>query len=86
MQIDPQHSLQLAFQNLEAFSVPGVGTFKRKYFSADIDHSKKIVSPPGEHFVLEKGEALSDKLEDFYFRYLDLKIDRAKELVQEVPF
>ena len=84
MQIDPQHSLQLAFQHLEAFSLPGVGTFKRSYFAAFVDHAQKKIIPPGERFVLEKGDSQLGQLEDFYFRYLDLSINRAKELVSEV--
>jgi hypothetical protein len=84
MSIDPKHSLQLAFQHLDAFSVPGVGTFKRTYFGAVIDHRQKKIMPPAERFVLQKGDSFQEKLVDFYFRHLDLKIDRARELAIEV--
>lgn len=84
MSIDPQHSLQLAFQHLDTFSVPGVGTLKRTYFGAVIDHQQKKILPPAERFVLVKGEAHEEGLVQFYFRFLELKIDRARELVQEV--
>lgn len=84
MQIDPQHSLQLAFQHLDAFGIPGVGTFRRAYYSAVIDHQKKKIMPPGEKFVFEKKVTQVAQLEDFFFRFHDLSIGRAKELVNEV--
>ncbi|MEM0996574.1 MAG: hypothetical protein AAGN35_05830 [Bacteroidota bacterium] len=84
MNPDPRQSLQLAFQHLDTFSVPGIGTFERRYFGAVIDHQNKKIDPPAERFVLEKGEQSTAQLEDFYFRYFDLQIDRARSLVQEV--
>ena len=80
---DPKQSLHLAFQHLDTFSVPGVGTFRRRYFGAVIDHQQKKIDPPSERFVLETGESSLAQLEDFFFRHFDLQIDRAKALVQE---
>jgi hypothetical protein len=84
MMLDPRQSLQLAFAHLEAFSVPGVGTFRRARYSAVIDHQSGTIQPPGERFILEKGESLVDRLTDFYFRHFHLSIGKAGELVQSV--
>lgn len=84
MVLDPKQSLQLAFAHLDAFSVPGIGTFRRARYSAVLDHQAGTIQPPGERFVLEKGEGLVDRLEDFYFRHMQLSIGKAGELVKSV--
>jgi hypothetical protein len=84
MVLDPRQSLQLAFAHLDAFSVPGIGTFRRARYSAVLDHQAGTIQPPGERFILEKGEALVERLQDFYFRYLHLSIGKADELVASV--
>ena len=84
MVLDPRQSLQLAFAHLDAFSVPGIGTFRRARYSAVLDHQAGTIQPPGERFILEKGEALVERLQDFYFRHLHISIGRAEELVQSV--
>lgn len=84
MVLDPKQSLQLAFAHLDAFSVPGVGTFRRARYSAVMDHQAGTIQPPGERFILEKGEALVERLQDFFFRYLHISIGKAGELVQAV--
>lgn len=84
MLLDPRQSLQLAFAHLDAFSVPGVGTFRRTRYSAVIDHQSGIIQPPGERFILERGETLVERLTEFYFRFLDLSISKAHEMVDAV--
>jgi hypothetical protein len=84
MVLDPRQSLQLAFAHLDAFSVPGIGTFRRARYSAVLDHQAGTIQPPGERFVLEKGEGMVDRLEDFYFRHMHLSIGKAGELVKSV--
>lgn len=65
MKTDAKSTLQQAFQQLEVFSIPGVGTFRRTYFPAHIDREKNIIRPPGERFILEQGERYVDRLEKF---------------------
>ncbi len=71
MKTDPKNIIQQAFQDLEVFSIPGVGTFRRSYFPAHIDRETNTIYPPGERFVLEKGEQFVDKLEGFLARSHD---------------
>ena len=65
MKTDPKSTLQLAFQTLDKFSIPGVGTFQRSYFPAHIDRDSKIIRPPGERFSFESGDGYVDRLEAF---------------------
>ena len=81
---DPRQSFELAFRHLDAFSLPGIGTFRRLRFSAVVDHQAGKINPPGERFVLEKGEGLVDRLVDFYFRFHTLSIGNAKALCDSV--
>ncbi len=84
MNLDPQNALNLAFKNLDGFSIPDVGTFKRVRVPAQIDHQKKRILPPQERFVLEAGEELRTDFEDFLFRFYNIKINEAEELAVEV--
>lgn len=84
MSLDPTQSLQLAFQNLDAFSVSGIGTFKKVRIPAVIDHQAGKIQPPTQRFILEKGDGLVGRFEDFCFRFHDLSIGDAKELAQKV--
>ncbi len=81
MKTDPKSTLQLAFQQLEVFSIPGVGTFRRSHFPAHIDRETNIIRPPGERFILEKGERYVDRLEKFLAR----SISHGEEAVGKVP-
>ena len=65
MKTDPKSTLELAFQTLDKFSIPGVGTFQRSYFPAHIDRDAKIIRPPGERFSFESGDGYVDRLEAF---------------------
>jgi hypothetical protein len=84
MNLDPQNALNLAFKNLDGFSVPTLGTFKRVRVPAQIDHQKKRILPPQERFVLEPGEEMRGEFEDFLFRFYNIKINEAEELAVEV--
>ena len=84
MENDPRNALRLAFQNLDTFSVPGVGTFRRSYFPASIDREKDLIHPPGTKFVHESGEKHVGLLEDFYQDHFKLDLEKARELVSQV--
>ena len=84
MQLDPKKSLLLAFKHLDQFSIPALGTFRRSRIAAKIDHQSKKILPPQEVFVLESGEGQSAALQDFFFRFYNLKINQAKELMEKV--
>lgn len=84
MQLDPKNSILLAFKHLDAFSIPQLGTFERVRKAAKIDQHSKKIAPPMEVFVLHAGDAEPSALQDFFFRYYDLKIDQAKELTEKV--
>lgn len=84
MQLDPKKSLLLAFKHLDQFSIPALGTFRRSRMAAKIDHQSKKILPPMEVFVLDSGEAEPTALEDFFFRFYNLKINQAKELMAKV--
>lgn len=81
METKPQETLELAFRHLDTFSVPGFGTFKRKYFPARVDTASKQVFPPSEEFVMEPGDEFVAILENFFFRFYKIKIDEAKDMV-----
>lgn len=81
MSIDLKAAILSAFQNLDAFSVPGVGTFRRIFQEAKVDHEKKLFAPPSEEFILESGELQVQNLEDFFFRHLKVNVRKAKDLV-----
>lgn len=83
METDSQKILTRAFQSLELFSVPGLGTFRRSYHPAHIDNDTKVITPPGERFVFERGEDYTDRLESFVAKTFDageLAKDKVKEL------
>lgn len=84
MENDPRQALTLAFQHLDTFSVPGVGTFRRSYFPALIDTKAGKISPPGERFVYESGEKFVEALEAFYAKRFTLDMAGAKDLVAKV--
>jgi hypothetical protein len=84
MNLDPQNALNLAFKNLDGFSIPDLGTFKRVRVPAQIDHPRKRILPPQEKFVLEFSNELQDEFEDFLFRFYNIKINEAKDLAAEV--
>ncbi|MFM2376678.1 MAG: hypothetical protein RLZZ165_1775 [Bacteroidota bacterium] len=84
MNLDPESALQLAFQHLDSFSVEGVGTFQRSRMMAQIDHQKKRILPPREIFVLTEGEDMLHRLEDFLFRWYNLRIGDATALAGKV--
>lgn len=84
MKTNPKNTLQLAFQQLEVFSIPGVGTFRRSYFPAHIDRETNVIRPPGERFILEKGERYLDKLEDFISRSIESGEEASGKVVEGV--
>jgi|GEM_PF-6269278 len=83
METDSKTILTHAFQSLELFSVPGLGTFRRSYFPAHIDRATQVISPPGERFILEKGEGYTDRLEAFITKTFAVG-DKAKDKIQEL--
>ena len=84
MENDPRLALQLAFQHLNTFSVPGVGTFKKSRFPAKIDSESGKISPPGEKFVHASGEKHVAELEAFYKSHFKLSAAKTKEMVDAV--
>jgi|GEM_PF-2828901 hypothetical protein len=69
MAIDPRNSLSLAFQHLDLFSVPEIGTFRKVRQSAVVDHQSGKILPPCEKFVWEKGFDHSSALREFLSRH-----------------
>jgi hypothetical protein len=80
MSPDPQSALQVAFRQLDNFSVPGVGTFTRSRVGAQMDHQKKRILPPHERFVLEQGDGHQAPLEDLLGRWFGISATEAKDL------
>lgn len=79
MQLDPHTALQLAFQQMKEFSVPGIGTFKRRRAMAQIDHQKKRIQPPYEEFVLAEGEGALTAFEQFLGKTFGIAPREAQE-------
>lgn len=73
-----------AFKELDAFSVPGIGTFRKKRLSAKVEHLNKQVLPPTMGFVLEMDSIPVRSLEDYFFRNLEVSVAKATELVESV--
>ena len=82
--MDLRNSLNLAFQHLNAFSVPGIGTFRQEYKPARIDHLHGRISPPVYAFSLVNEEDEPSALENFLFTHFKVSINKAKEAVKSI--
>jgi hypothetical protein len=84
MNQEQRDKLLLAFGQLERFSVPGIGTFRKERVASRVDGLNKRVMPPAERFVLEPGEHHISALTEFLFRHLQINHGAAEALVREL--
>ncbi|MCB9235707.1 MAG: hypothetical protein H6581_28935 [Bacteroidia bacterium] len=84
MKIDSGHSLNLAFRSLDLFSIPRIGTFRKVWKSAVVDHISGRIEPPSERFVFEKGEKYVEALQNFAHKRLGLDDSAAEALIQDL--
>lgn len=84
MEIDSIQALTLAFQHLEKFSIPRVGTFTRTDIPAEIDHQQGLVNPPSAKVELTKGEADNATTTAFFQSHFGLDQGKAKDLLDQV--
>lgn len=73
-----------AFRELDAFSIPGVGTFRKQVLPARIDHLNQQILPPTLGFALVPDTVPVRSLEDFFLRNLKVTVAKATELVESV--
>lgn len=82
METKPQSLLELAFNHLEGFSIPRIGTFIRRYQASAIDHKDKKVMPPAKVFTLEKGEERIEHLQSFFRKRFDISPTKSEVWVE----
>lgn len=84
MKSELRQYLTQAFQHLNRFSVPGIGTFRRERVAARVDNFNKIVHPPGENFLLEPGEHYVSYFTDYFFHSMRMNHGAAEALTREI--
>ncbi len=84
MNIDSTKALAEALQNLNALSVPRIGTFTRKSVPAEIDHVKGVINPPRVEISLNPDQSLVSETVSFFETKYGLVQKDARALLEEI--
>lgn len=76
--------LRTAFQELDAFSIPGIGTFRKVHRAAQVDEGGLRVLPPMAEFEYEEDIHASLLLNKYLIDHIQLDIGEAEEIVSEI--
>lgn len=84
MKIDIGASLNLAFRSLDLFSIPRIGTFRKVYHSAVVNHKEGRIEAPSEGFAFEEGEEYVSALDKMIRKSMDLQEADSSLMVQDL--
>lgn len=76
--------LRNAFRELEAFSVPGIGTFRKVFAHARLDPEQQQAFPPEVRLTFDPGVDARVSLRRYLERKLLLREDAAQRILQDI--